>query len=330
MTGPLLKKIAASVLGMVLAQGAWPGPRLQVESPVWDFGRRTNVVELTHDYALRNTGDAELRIVRVVSSCQACLRAALDTNRLPPGASAVVHAQLDLTFLDGPVSREISLFSNDPDHSPAVLSLEGVAVPAYQVAPVTLVLDPLLGAAEATAEITPLFKPRAPLSRVECDDTNLTATLSPRASGGIAVSVRARATLPRGRFLFRVTARSADTNDYPCQIKVTVNNPPDLEIMPDRLQLQAEDSPQERILWIRQRGPAPLRLLDIVPTSDKIHCEIDPDPSGRDYKVYVTAWGQKGEQGRTNQLTVKLQDASSQEQSRAVPVFVGGAGAPDP
>jgi hypothetical protein len=330
MTGPLLKKIAASILGVVLAQGAWSGPRLQVDSPLWDFGRRTNVLELTHDYSIRNAGDSDLSIVRLVSSCNVCLHAALNTNLLSPGASAVVHARLDLSLANGPIEREIALYSNDPDNSRTVLSLAGVAIPAYQVEPVTLILDPSLGPAGVTGEITPLFKPRASLSRVECDDTNLTVTLSPQASGGFKVSVRANASLPRGRFLFHLTARSADTNDYPCQIKGIVNNPPDLEIIPDRLQFEEQDGPQERILWIRQRGPAPLVLLDIVPTSDKIHCEIDPDPSGCDYKVYVTAWQQKGEQGRTNRLAVKLQDVSRKEQSVMVPVLVGRSGAPAP
>jgi hypothetical protein len=248
------------------------------------------------------------------------VQATLDTNRLPPGASAAVHARLDLTLTDGPESRDISLYSNDPDNSRAALSMAGVAVPAYQVAPHMLVLDLSLGATGATVAITPLFKLRAPLSRVECDDTNITAALSPLASGGFEVSARAAPSLPRGRFLFHLTARSDDTNVDPCRIKGMVNNPPDLEIIPDRLQFQAQDGPQERILWIRQHGPAPLILLDIVPTTDKIHCEIDPDPSGRDYRVYVTAWRQGTERGRTNQLTVKFQDAAQKEHPIEVPV----------
>ena len=50
----------------------------------------------------------------------------------------------------------------------------------------------------------------------------------------------------------------------------------------------------------------PLALLDVVPSSDKIHCEIDPDPDGVDYRVYVYT-GPLPVPG-TNMLTLKMQD----------------------
>ena len=75
-----------------------------------------------------------------------------------------------------------------------------------------------------------------------------------------------------------------------------------------------------RILWIKQRGPSPLVLLDILPPSDTFACEIVPDPSGFDYRVNVTAWWQQNNADRTNWLTLKMRDQDLKEKLVTVPV----------
>jgi hypothetical protein len=77
-----------------------------------------------------------------------------------------------------------------------------------------------------------------------------------------------------------------------------------------------------RILWIKQHGTAPSILLDAIPQSDKLHCEIDPDANGLDYTIYVTAWQQDTAAGRTNALILKVRDQKQHEQSVPIPIVV--------
>ena len=66
-------------------------------------------------------------------------------------------------------------------------------------------------------------------------------------------------------------------------------------------------------------------LLDAIPASPNMKCEIEPDPIGPNYKVYITAWHQEATGLQTNRLILKLRDPQGQEQSVPVPVSVAAA-----
>jgi hypothetical protein len=319
----LLRILAgAFVLGLIWSTEASPAPCIQVEPLLWDFGTATNVSELTHDFIVRNAGDAELHISRLVSSCDACLRATIDKTKIPPGGTAVVHSLLDLRMLEGPISRTITVYCNDPGNSPVVLGLTGIVVPLYQVTPREIVLDLSQGQRIGVAEIAPLYQLHAPLSQVQCNDTNITATVSMEASNKFTLTVRVSESFPHARDMVRLDVRTEASNDPPCQVRAFVNNPPDFEVIPAQLRFKPQTEPQMLILWIKQHGTAPSILLDAIPQSDKLHCEIDPDANGFDYKIYVTAWQQDGAAGQTNALVLKMRDQNQHDQSVPIPIVM--------
>jgi hypothetical protein len=323
LTAKLLRILAgAFVLCLMWPTEALAAPRIQVEPLLWDFGTATNIPEITRDFTVRNAGDAELQINRLVSSCDACLRAAIDKTKIPPGGTAVIHSQLNLRALEGPITRTITVYCNDPDNSPLVLGLTGIVVPVYQVTPREITMDLSQGQRIGVAEIAPLYQLRAPLSQVQCGDTNIAATVSMETSNKFVLTVRASESYPRGRAMVSLDVRSADSNDPPCLVNAFLNNPPDFEVIPAQLRFEAKTEPQTRILWIKQHGAAPAILLDAIPQSDKFHCEIDPDANGFDYKIYVTAWQQDGAAGQTNALILKLRDHNQHEQSVPVAIVV--------
>jgi hypothetical protein len=319
--GLLCSIFAAAFLFSVLLQAS-ATPRLKVDEPVWNFGTLTNRPEVTHTFTLRNLGGTDLEISRVVSGCDTCLRTVLERERIEPGGSSLLHCRLDLRSLDGSVTRMLAVHSNDPDRPVLELGMTGVTVLSYLVTPVELVLDLTQGQQTAIAEIIPLQNLRAPLSRVTGADTNLVATLAAAGTNRFQLTVRALPSLPRGRKLVNLVISSSDTNDPPCRVTVAVHNPADFELMPARLQFQPLAAPQMRILWVKQHGTSPLTLLDVIPSSDKFRCEIDPEPASQDYRIYITAWDQEVVSGQAGTLTLKLRDARQQERMVSVPVSV--------
>jgi hypothetical protein len=298
-------------------------PRMEVEQPLWNFGAVTNLAELTHDFVVRNSGDAPLEISSVVSSCSACLRAGIGKNKIPPGGTTLLHSRLDLRQLSGAISRSILVDCNDPTNPSVPLELNGWVTPAYQMMPADLSLELSQGQSAATMEILPLIQLHADLSQVRCDDTNLEATVSPNPAGGFLLAVQARENLPRGNSVAQIIIRSADSNDLPCRVTVFIHHPPDLEVIPARLSFLPQAEPQMRILWLKQHGVAPMALLDAVPSSDKFHCEIDPDPSGINYRIYVNAMQLEAAVSQTNTLILKLADSrNGKEQAVTVPLVV--------
>ena len=297
-------------------------PHMEVGQPVWNFGAATNVAMLTHDFVIRNSGDAPLEISRVLSSCSACLAAGIEKTNIPPGGAAVLHSRLDLRLLSGEITRAILVDCNDPQSPSFALELAGWVVPAYQMVPVGFSLDLSQGRSAGTTEIFPQFKLHADLSRVICDDTNIEADVSPMPPAGFLLSVRVKETFPRGTAVAMMTVRSADSNDPPCRLSILIRNPPDLELIPEQLRFQPQAESQTRILWLKQHGSSPMALLDAVPSSDKYHCEIDPDPASYDYRIYVDARQQDQVAGQTNLLTLKLKDSQNREKLITVPILM--------
>jgi len=304
----------------------WAAPRIVVEQPVYDFGSITNGSEILHDFVIRNAGDADLKINRVISSCNACLKAKLEKIKIAPGGESLLHARLDLQLLSGPISRTISIESNDTNSVWLILGLTGVVIPSYQMTPVEIDLDLSQGRQMATAEITPLLQLHAPLSQVHYDNTNILAKVSPAGTGGFVLTLEALDSLPRGNAAVNLTLCSADSNDPPFHTTGFIHNPPDLELLPERLRFLPQAEPQMRILWLKQHGATPAILLDIIPPSDKFKCEIEPDSTGYNYRIYVNTWQQEAAAGQTNVLLIKMRDQNQNEHSVPVPISVEPAG----
>ncbi|MDR3457092.1 MAG: DUF1573 domain-containing protein [Verrucomicrobiae bacterium] len=319
-----MKLHLAIPLMWVMTAGAFAAPQIEVDQPRWNFGTVTNGYAEDHDFLIRNRGDETLRISRVLSSCSACLSAQMPSTNLPPGGTATVRAHLDLRTLTGAVTRAILVDSNDPKTPSVILNLAGVVVPAYQVVPPEINLDLSRNQPAATVEISALTEGGGALAQVSSSDTNVIATITRRATspGEYVVAMQVLNSLPRGNTVCVLTARGTDSNTEPCRVLCYIRNPPDLELTPVQLRLQPVDELQRRILWIRQRGPTPLILLDILASSATIKCEIVPESTRFNYRVNVAARGQKNHSGQTNWLTLKMQDQNLQERLVPVPVSV--------
>lgn len=308
---------------LALAGIAPAAPHITIDQPVVYFGSVTNAVRLTHDFVIRNEGDAELEISRVVSGCDACLRAVLEKPRILPGEETILHSQLDLRLLSGNLSRSITIDSNDPDRARVTVILEGTVVPLYRITPTEINLSGFPSQRTETLEITPLQALHSPLSAVTCDNTNVVAKMSALDSDRFQLAVEVLDSLPRGQSTVNVTIRSVDPRDPPCVVMGNLYYPPDFEILPARLIFAAKDEPQLRILWLKQHGSNPLTLLDAVPPSDEFRCEIDPDPVSADYRIYITASHVGKLTGQTQQLILKMVDSSQKEKSMPVAMVVG-------
>jgi hypothetical protein len=319
---PLSVLVIVAMQMLVFSGLVFAGPRIEIDKAFWDFGVITNLSYASHDFWISNSGDAPLVINRVTSTCEACLQATIQRTNVLPGTATAIHATLDLRLLSGAVSRAILIGCNDPQEPSPVLGINVVVAPIYKVDPAAPLVDLAEGPSAVAVAITPLYQLHAPLSQTSCENTNLQASVSPGADGGCVLNVRATGGFPESNTTVTVVVRSVDTNDPPCSVEVFVRNAPSVELVPRQLVMLPQDEQQTRIFWLKQHGPSPMALLDAVLPQDKYHCEIDPDPDGRDYTIYITAWQQKSIAGQTNELVLRMMDASNHEKDIDVPVFV--------
>jgi hypothetical protein len=119
--------LTAGVLGWS-SPAASQGPELTVENPVFDFGEIPEGESLEHVFTFRNTGNENLLISRVRTSC-GCTAALLSASEVPPGAQGNVLATFSSRRFRGAVEKTIYLHTNDPRQSAATLRLRGTVLP---------------------------------------------------------------------------------------------------------------------------------------------------------------------------------------------------------
>ncbi len=90
-------------------------PQLDMPSISQDFGSIYEQWDVTHIFAVQNTGDADLQISNLVTSC-GCTSAELSSSIIPPGQRADLTVTFDANFhsSNGPVSRLVWFATNDP------------------------------------------------------------------------------------------------------------------------------------------------------------------------------------------------------------------------
>jgi hypothetical protein len=129
----------------VLAAGK---PKAVAVEPIKDVGVVATGDKITNDFVIRNDGDAVLQITNVQPGC-GCTVAEFDKT-IAPGQTGKVHAVVDTTTFNGPISKGVSVFTNDPDTPQIELTIRAKVEPFIVVKPgyaryITVQGEPLEG-----------------------------------------------------------------------------------------------------------------------------------------------------------------------------------------
>jgi hypothetical protein len=310
-------------LSSLFLQTSLAAPHAWVDKPLWDFGAVTNLDELEHSFVVRNIGDSSLIITRAVSGCSACLSVESGRMEIAPGSSNVIRCRLDLRALRGAISRAIAVECNDPKNPAFALGLSGIVVPAFQIEPADITIDVSRGETSASANIWPELPLHGGLTRVSSDDANVEASIASGYAAKSLISVRLKTAPARGDTIANLTAATSDSNDPVCRFHVVIHNPGDLEWLPGRLEFEPQAEPQSRNLLLKQHGTNFLTLLDAISPSARFHCEIEPEPFSRNYRIYVTARDQdSATNGYNTSLLLKLKNSSNQLTNVNIPITI--------
>ncbi len=109
------------------------GPRLTLVDPLKDFGTVARGAMLTWDFTIKNTGDKPLEILSVQPTC-GCTVAEFD-KVIQPGSTGKVHAVVDTTQFSGPITKGITVTSNDAAQPAAQLTMRAIVKPYVDMFP---------------------------------------------------------------------------------------------------------------------------------------------------------------------------------------------------
>lgn len=126
-------------------------PRLTLVDPLKDFGTVAKGQMLDWSFTVKNTGDADLQILSANPTC-GCTVAEFD-KVIKPGQTGKVSAHVDTTAFSGPISKAVTLSTNDPNTPSAQLSIHAVVRPYVEAFPAGFVRFNVLQGESATQSL---------------------------------------------------------------------------------------------------------------------------------------------------------------------------------
>lgn len=111
--------------------------RLQVDQLDFDFQSIYRGSEARHTFEISNSGDMELQITNVRSSC-GCTVPSIEKRKLAPGEKTKLTAVFDSGRFRGSVTKNIYVYSNDEENPITKLSIHADIIQDLQVTPASI------------------------------------------------------------------------------------------------------------------------------------------------------------------------------------------------
>ncbi len=115
------------------AEATTKAPRLTLVEPLKDFGTVPKGEKIDWSFEVKNTGTADLEILSAKPSC-GCTVADFD-KVIKPGQIGKVSAHVDTTNFAGPISKAVTIETNDPTTPTAQVTLSAVVKPYVEAYP---------------------------------------------------------------------------------------------------------------------------------------------------------------------------------------------------
>ena len=93
-------------------------PTLSAPTTLHDFGAVSEGAKVRFDFPLKNTGNADLLIQKVIPSC-GCTNSRPSADIIPAGGAGSLMVEFDTTGFSGKKVKLVRMLTNDP-HSPTV------------------------------------------------------------------------------------------------------------------------------------------------------------------------------------------------------------------
>jgi hypothetical protein len=123
----------AMVLVALAPGSASASPQAVFSQTSFHFERALSGAVIEHDFAVKNEGQAPLRVANVVMTSPLVVISM--PASIPPGAEMTIRVRLDTSGLRGHFPGRIKVFLNDVSLPEADLSFEGEIVPLIEVSP---------------------------------------------------------------------------------------------------------------------------------------------------------------------------------------------------
>ena len=275
-------------------------PKLQFEQTVYDFGKTSQVENVSGTFKYKNVGDAVLKLEAPKPSC-GCTIAGLKPDTLNPGETGELAFTFNLGRSRAVMEKRIAVRSNDPQNPEVSLSIKADYTPLYDITPMTLAPTLAFGVNETEQFATVTRTDGKPLGTLRLAPSKpwIVAKIEPSAKAD-ASTARIRVTVQRDgpprRFNEYIHVFASEDANLPISsVYVYGQIRGEVSLSPEALYWSvadaggsAADRPEAMVLrrvTIRSANGKPFQLKNPQSTIPGIQVELVPVEAGKIYEL---------------------------------------------
>jgi hypothetical protein len=134
MTARFIVGVAIAFASVASTVRGAEGPKIQFETPVYDFGKVKSGDPVKYTFIFTNGGDETLILTNVQPSC-GCTTAGEWTHQVEPGKTGNIPVQFNSANYNGAVIKTVTVTSNDKNQPTIGLQLKGTIWKPIEVNP---------------------------------------------------------------------------------------------------------------------------------------------------------------------------------------------------
>jgi hypothetical protein len=284
------------------------GPKIQFQTPVYDFGRAQSGEQVKYTYILTNGGDQTLEI----SGVQACgCITANWTRSVEPGKTGSIPISFNSTGYGGPVGKTVTVTCNDKANPRPMLQFKGTVWKPLDVVPPMGVLNlsadsPL---ASVTVRVTNNLPEPITVSAPESNNRAFAAELKTIQAGKeFEVIIAPVSPLPPGNAQAQFTLKTSSTNAPVITIPVFANVQPAITLSPVQVQLPAPPLAQSQTVSLDVMNHSTNLIVLFEPTVNApgVDVQLKEVTPGKRFSAALTfPQGFEISQGQRVELSIK-------------------------
>ena len=266
------------------------GPQLVVSNRIFDFGTVQKGASLRHDFIIHNRGDAPLEISEVRPAC-GCTTAGEWTRTLAPGASGSIPVKFDSAQFSGPITKTVTVISNDPATPETVLEIKGIVRSPVMVSHPVIIFpaltDPTLSATRSVTirhEVEGALK----LSDLTCDKPNFKPVLKEIVPGKeFELQVTTVPPFESGTHTARIALKTSNAEMPTIAVQAVVTVLPAVQIAPTELMFPVAKlaTPEKRYVVVLNHRGGDLQISDLETNARGVEFAVQRNPDGRQFTI---------------------------------------------
>ena len=286
------------------------GPKIQFDTPVYDFGRISAGVVVKHSYIFTNVGDQQLIITNVQPTC-GCTAAADWSRQVEPGNIGTIPIQFNSANFGGPVTKMITVVCNDKTQPTVHLQIKGTIWKPIDVTPAYAVINvpPECAGGSATIKILNNAEEALTLGTPEVNQPGFGVEIKTNQPGKeYELVVSTVPPLKPGNVQAEIKIPTSSTNTPTLTVRTWANVQPALSILPAQITLPASPLANKLtpVVTIINNTTNPLALTEPAVNVPGVDFQLREVQPGRYFTIGLTfPQGFQLKDGESGELKIK-------------------------